>query len=84
MNFADKIIIQSVLPFKDRNTVLASLFGNMPERLASTFRLKLFYGGEHISADLIQVLVKREIKFSDLFLYNITTEYTDRLDSLFK
>ena len=83
-DFADRLIIQSVLPFRDRPTVLASLFTDIPDRLACTFRLKFYFAGEHLQTDLQQLLLKREVKFTDLFLYNITTEYTDRLDSVLK
>ena len=34
--------------------------------------------------DLVSLIVKREIKFSDLYIYNLTTEYTDKIDSLLK
>jgi hypothetical protein len=83
-DFVDRLIIQSVLPFRDRPTVLASLFTDIPDRLACGFRLKFYFAGEHLQTDLQQLLLKREVKFTDLFLYNITTEYTDRLESVLK
>jgi hypothetical protein len=33
---------------------------------------------------MVNQAVKRDMKFSELVLYNVTTEYTDRLDSLMK
>ena len=83
-SFADRLVIQSVLPFRDRHSVLTSLFSDIPDRLACAFRLKFYFAGDHLQTDLQQLLLKREVKFTDLFLYNITTEYTDRLDSVLK
>ncbi len=80
--FADRLVIQSVHSFKGQSSVLAGLFSRIPDNLIE-FRTKLFLSGD-FPIDLVNLIVKREIKFTDLYIYNMTTEYTDKLDSMFK
>ncbi|TNV81421.1 hypothetical protein FGO68_gene7059 [Halteria grandinella] len=82
VDFADKLIIQSVSPFKCRGQVLEALFREMPSRF-NNFKVKL-YSNELPPAEMINQAVKREMKFSEIFLFNVNAEYTDKVDSLLK
>ena len=81
LNFADMLIIQSVVPFKGRTAAIQSIFREMPSRL-NECRVKLF--SNELSTELINQVVKQEIKLSVLLLCDVTAEYTDRLDSMLK
>lgn len=54
----------------------------MPSRL-NDFRIRLFIANE-LPNELVNIAVKREMKFSEIVLFNITAEYTDRIDSMMK
>ena len=54
----------------------------MPSRF-NDFRVKLMTN--ELPSELVNQVVKREMKFSDLILYNVVnTEYTDKVDSMLK
>ena len=53
----------------------------MPDRFVD-FKIKLYIN--ELSIEVINASLKREIKFSELFLYQISTEYTNNMDSFMK
>ena len=64
-------------PFKGRSLILEALFRILPPKF-DDFRVKLF--ANELSTEVISQIIKRDLKFSDILLYNVNTEYTDKLD----
>jgi hypothetical protein len=54
----------------------------MPSRF-NNFKVKL-YTNELPPGEMINQVIKREMKFSEILLFNVNAEYTDRVDSLLK
>ena len=54
----------------------------MPSRF-NDFKVKL-YSNELPPVEMINQAVKREMKFSELLLFNVNAEYTDKVDALLK
>ena len=79
--FADKLIIQTIIPFKRRGLLLDQLFKELPSTF-NEFKVKLLTS--ELPNDLVNHVVKREMKFSDLLIYNVTVEYSDNVDSMLK
>ncbi len=78
-DFADRLSVQTVTPFKRRGQVLESLFREMPSRF-NDFSVKLMTN--ELPPELVNQVVKRELKFQDILLYNVTAEYSDKMDSM--
>lgn len=68
-------------PFKGRAKLLETIFEAMPARLAREC-VKLY--SNELPSELVTVAVRREMKFSELLLCNLSCEYSDKMDSLFK
>lgn len=82
IDFSDRLIIQSTAHFRGRAKALEVLFKELPSRL-SEYRVRLVIANE-LPPEVTSQVVKREMKFSEIVLFGVTTEYTDRLDSLLK
>lgn len=60
---------------------MEALFRDLPSRF-SDFGLKFLTN--ELPNEVVTQVVKRQLRFSDLFLFNVTAEYTDRIDSVLK
>jgi len=82
MEMADSLVIQSLHSFKERANLLLRLFNEIPQSLTED-RINFLIANE-LGPELLTLIISRQIKFNDLRIYNISCEYTDKLDSMLK